>query len=304
MTTLEEQKIDMQEHSALSTSILEKIEKENVAPVPKWQFLLSEYAIWGAWAFSVLVGAVAFSVMLFVLMHSGFAVYEATHQDVLHFLMEVMPYLWILVFVAMGVLAHHNLKHTKRGYRYTLWQMLLSSILFSLIGGVVLHILGIGYLIDTQAGRSIPLYPGLEKMEARLWQSPKQGRLVGTLQSLDATGTSALFKDTEGVVWKLNTQELSPIDMLNLESGEKVRLLGLISETSDEEFHGCAVFPPVLQIESFGDIQKDRALFLERMNKHHMKALEELMASGTIPGVRALCANHNTVIRIQKSFAH
>jgi hypothetical protein len=305
MTSSENQNNNIQAHTTLSSSVLNRITQENVEQVPRWQFLLSEYTIWIVWGASVLVGAVAFSVMLFVLMHSGFAFVEATHRDTLHFLIEVMPYLWILVFIAMGMFAQYNLRNTKHGYRYTLWQILLSSILFSLIGGIVLHMLGIGYLVDTQAGRNFAFYPALEKMETRIWQAPQSGRLVGRYQVGSEIDSSVIFKDVEGESWTLNTLELNPIDMHNLYSGDKVRVLGIVSSTTKDHFHGCAVFPWAASVKvGFGELRKDREAFLMRMSEHHKKVMENNFENALIKApTSSLCASHNAVIRLQKNFA-
>lgn len=306
MTSSENQNNNLQAHTPLSSSVLDRISREHVTQVPRWQFLLSEYTIWVVWAASILVGAVAFSVMLFVLMHSGFAFVEATHSDTLHFLIEVMPYLWILVFIGTGLIAQYYLRNTKHGYKFTLWQILLSSILFSLIGGVALHVLGVGYLVDTQVGRSFAFYPALEKMETRIWQAPQSGRLVGKYQAGSEIDSSVMFKDVEGGFWTLSTLELNPIDMHNLYSGDKVRVLGIVSSTTKDHFHGCAVFPwsAVPAQVGFGELRKDREAFLMRMSEHHKKIIENNFENAQEKtSTPSLCASHNAVIRLQKNFA-
>lgn len=303
MTTEKDQ--NTQAHSTLSAIVQNRIETEKVAQVPRWQFMMSEYGIWIVWALSVLIGAVAFSVMLFVFMHAGLAFYEATHDDAAHFFIEILPYIWVIVFVLMGFFAQYNLRNTKRGYRYTVWQVLLSSLFFSFIGGAILHMLGVGYFVDMQAGKNIPIYPGLERMETKIWQAPKQGRLIGSYEDGSETKDAVTFKDAEGASWKLITWELSPIDMHNLFSEDTVRVLGIVSSTSDDTFHGCAIFPWGFDIKnSFGEIRKDRQAFIEKMNAHHQRRMEELMASGTEGRLhKAVCADHSAVIRIQKGVA-
>lgn len=195
---------EIQEKTSLSAAVLDRIEHERVSQVPRWQFLLTEYGVWILWGLSVLFGAIAFSVMLLYLLHAGFAFREATHDTAFGFFMDMLPYLWITVFILMAILAQHNLRHTKRGYRYPVWQILLCSILTSFMGGAVLHYVGLNYAVDAQAGKSIPMYTALEKMETRIWQQPEQGRLVGFFVKGASTDRAVMFTDVAGVQWILN----------------------------------------------------------------------------------------------------
>lgn len=296
-----EQNTEVALHTKMSMAVLDRINTEKVGLSPRWQFILSEYGIWILWVLSVLFGAVAFSVMLFVFMHAGFAFHEATHTTVIDFYVEVLPYLWIIVFILMAVLAHFYLRHTKYGYKYTLSEIVGSSLLFSFIGGIALHVVGVGYFVDVQTGRNIPSYPTVERMETKLWQAPQQGRMIGSLQRGAERGAPALFTDSNGAQWTLSTTELNPMDLDLLYSGEPVRLLGVVSTTSASYFHGCGVFPwGFTKRGSFEEMKKERTAFIEKMNEHHGKVARMRTASGT--PVVSVCASHTTVIRLSPYF--
>ncbi|RMD50667.1 hypothetical protein D6827_03615, partial [Candidatus Parcubacteria bacterium] len=56
--------------SKLADKILEKIETDNIEPVPVWAFKLRNWFFWGLWILSVVFGAVAISIILYVFLHA------------------------------------------------------------------------------------------------------------------------------------------------------------------------------------------------------------------------------------------
>ncbi len=260
----------------LSLTVLERIEKERLEPVPRWLIMCGEYAIWGLWGTSVLFGAVAISVMLYVSMHAGFAMYEATHDTRLSFFVDVLPFLWILVFIVMALIAYFNLRKTKKGYKYPFWQIVLSSLVCSVVGGGILHAGGIGYLIDTQIGKDMPMFPSLARTEEGMWQSPSKGRILGNVTSETEDAKELIFTDMDGDKWIFNISELMSRDIVLLQSGKRVRVIGVVSSTSEMYFHGCAVFPwmfdaPVM----YQNLAKERRGFEEHVEQHIKRFIDK-----------------------------
>lgn len=292
--------------SPLASSVLSRIENEKVLPCSKWRFRAVEYGIWLFWALTVALGALSVAVMFFVSSHARFALFEATHHTTTDFVLETLPFLWMFVFGVMAVLAYINFRHTKRGYRYQVHHILLSSILFSVIGGVVLHIFGVGGYIDGQFGKSMPTYSSMEKLETRLWQDPADGRLVGTFMTMDETDTLYIFTDKEGAEWHIETAELRKRDKDLLSSGKLVRVLGTTTDALRQRFYACGVFPWMYEKGvSVAVMKEDRANFLERMYEH-MEAKEEIAAleeetygeNGPMPFKKGKCAELAAVRRM------
>jgi hypothetical protein len=289
---------EKKEYGGLSESVLEKIETEHVDQVPRWQFMLSEYVIWVLWALSVCIGAVAFSLIIFFMIHAGLAPFEATHDDLFRFFLEVMPYAWVIVFALMALLAHYNLRHTKRGYRFAVWQVLASSIVVSFFGGVALHASGVGFHVDHLIGERMPALPSFHMIETRMWQHPQEGRMIGTFKEMTERPNVVLFRDFEGENWELDTEELNPLDLETLMEGTKVRVVGLISTSSHRAFYGCGVFPFSTDRNlSFRELKAERERFIKRMEAHHQYVIDELIKEG-IPR-ESRCATHRAVIRIK-----
>jgi len=168
-------KINTPEATGMCDRIMSRIDEEAILPCPRWQFMCIHSGVWCLWAVSVIAGAIAVAVMFYVGNHARFELYEATHETPLSFFVEVLPYLWVGVFILMAAFAYYNLRHTKHGYKYPFTHIILSSIIFSVAGGVVLQLFGVGYLIDTSLSHGMPTDPSFGRMERKMWQSPAEG---------------------------------------------------------------------------------------------------------------------------------
>lgn len=259
-----------QSQKPLKDTLLERIESEKVCPRPKLFFQGREIAVWVSWLLSVVVGALAIAVTLFVVEHGQYAFYEASHENFLMFIIEALPYLWLVTFVVMVYVAVYNIRHTKRGYRYPLWAIMVSSVVLSFIGGFVLQLLGFGYEIDEQFGKYAVFYTSQGKFEQRLWQDPDDGRLVGVQTYLTLVPTSTIiFKDIEGQGWVMNISELQVSDAELLASQQMVRLLGKPINEDLHLFHVCGVFPWIQEREvSTEELSEQRKGFLDRIKRH------------------------------------
>lgn len=230
----------------LKLKILNRIECDALCPKSRLLFQSRECVVWGLWLLTVVVGAVAVSVSFFVLLHHTYSLYEVTHRTFWSFFIETLPFLWLSVFLAMVIFAVYNLRHTKHGYRYPLWQILGSSLVLSLVGGVFLHLLGAGFVLDKQIGSLTRYYESEAKREQKIWQQPREGRLLGQKEITrggDNNSHILTFTDQESVLWLTNISELDYEEVLLLESGHQVRLLGEVITISPPYFHACAVLP-------------------------------------------------------------
>ena len=225
-------------------SVMNRIEGEGICPRPKSYFTRHEALVWGLWMLSIVIGALAVAIMFFAFVHHQFALYEATHESFGTFLIDALPYLWISAFALMAVVAVYNLRHTKHGYRYPIWQIVVSSLVLSVAGGTALHFLGFGYVVDHALGQEMSRYPSQEKLEARLWQSPDDGRLLGRVtKQMQPPSMLTTFTDVNGLKWMLDTRELSESERELLFSEKNVKLVGVISNYDAFVFHTCGAFP-------------------------------------------------------------
>jgi hypothetical protein len=256
-----------QKNKPLKDTLLERIESEDVRPRSKLFFRSRECLVWTLWLLSIVVGALAVAVSLFVVSHSQYALYEATHENLFTYLVEVLPFLWMVTFGLMVYVGIYNLRHTKQGYKYPMWFILASSVVLSFAGGSALQMFGLGHSIDYVLGDNMGVYMSQEKMEQKMWQNPEAGRLVGkqVFSTLSPTST-IVFEDMVGQRWILSIQDLPATDITMLASGKNVRIIGEAMNQEFMIFHACGTFSWMPdKIMTSKEMHKEKREFLERM---------------------------------------
>jgi hypothetical protein len=269
---MEEQKTS--ETSSCKGSVMSRIECGELCPRSKTFFKTRECIVWALWLVSVVVGALAVAVTLFVVAHRQYALYEVTHDNFYTFMVEVLPFVWVIVFGLMIVVGVYNLRHTKRGYRYPMWQIIGSSMVLSLAGGAGLHFIGVGYMADHMLGERMGMYNSQEKIEKRMWQNPEEGRLVGIPQApLLPPATTSAFTDVNGMIWMIDVADLSEMERELLNEMKPVRLIGFIQPESKNHFHPCGAFPWLLDKPmSRHDLHAAREAFESKVQGYGEKA--------------------------------
>ena len=249
----------------LKLCVFSRIKDEGITPKQKWRFLCEESGIWTLFLLALLIGSGAVAATIFSQLHVGWEYYEATHDNTLTFLVETLPHLWLLVLGGMVWFGYYQLRHTKKGYRYPLWGIVVVSIAGSVVGGVVLHSFGYGHVVDHKLGKYIPTHKSALFMQEALWQNPAEGRLYGTLSFGTTTYT---LTDKENKTWQLVVGTASPHDQTLLRVGESVRVLGYASSSDDSYFHICHVVPaPPEEEQSFTEFRERRDQYRSRMLK-------------------------------------
>lgn len=294
---------------SLKNTLLERIEKDNVCPRSSWFYRTREILFWSLWILSIVIGALAFAVTLFVVLRRQYTLYEATHTNFFTFFVDSLPYLWIVVFGLMAYVAVHNIRHTKKGYKYPLWMILASSVVLSFAGGAAMQMFGLGYAIDHKLGDYMAMYSSQEKIENKLWQAPDRGRLIGqqVFTTVSPT-TTIIFEDKDGQRWRMEIDELHAQDIALLADGRLVRVIGTRPDESLPNFHACGVFPWMLDREvTYQQMSAEKRAFIERAyNQIHqaeerLKLLETETYASSSPKTMAVCAELASMKRIGRS---
>ena len=238
--------METENQNQLKDSVLNRLVSDNICPTSKTWFVSYDILAWTLWLTATLVGALAVSVSLFVLSYHQYAFYELTHDNLYTFLEDVLPIIWFSILVVMILFSVYYFRHTKRGYRYAPWRILGSSLALSLVGGLALHTIGVGFSVDRWLGGMVSGYESQEKMEQRLWQDPDSGRLIGEFIGVDTVFPyNAIFLDIDGVEWRINTDDLHKDEVLELESGKAVRVFGQVLSKNPTYLHTCGVIPHI-----------------------------------------------------------
>lgn len=187
----------------LSNKVLDTIKEKHVTPAPRWQFMAKNYAMWTAFAISVALGSISFGVIADRVARNDWDIYLYLDKSFLGFLLIALPYIWIVSLLAFALLAYYNCRHTKCGYRFAPYVVIIASVGSSLIIGEILYVSGAGHYIDCTLSHSMPFYKDARIKERRtLWMNPEKGLLMGEVTDIGDDGM-LMLRDANGVTWQI-----------------------------------------------------------------------------------------------------
>lgn len=214
--------------STLGLDVLKLIKSKKIKPEPKWIFALKNYFVWFVSALSIVIGSLAFSVIIYMLKNSDWDIYENINGSLFKFVLVTLPYFWIAFLVFFVFIADYNLKHTKSGYKYQVYFFTAVSVGISIFLGLFMHNFGVGRIIDDAFAERIPIYKStINKMHKRgmMWNRPSEGFLSGVIISVDDE-KNIRIRDMHNFVWNIYREDTYAEKEIRLALNTGVRLFG------------------------------------------------------------------------------
>lgn len=208
----------------LSQNIVDKIKEKDVKPKPKWEFLLKGYLVWFAFGLTVISGALAVSVAIFHFDATDWQIRQQLGKSGFEFFLTHLPYIWIIAFAIFIILADYNLRHTEKGYKYSLATIIITSLASSIILGSVFYFTGTGKALDNALLKHIPPYQQLSyNPRLKIWSQPEKGLLAGEISKIKDESTILLI-DFQNQEWEVLM--LPKIPPNKLHKGMLVKTIG------------------------------------------------------------------------------
>ncbi len=256
--------------------MLEKIKNKKIKPKPKWEFLLRDYLIWIAASLFLLIGSLAFSVVIFLIKNNDWEIYEQINDSLLKFILLTLPYFWLIFLALFVFLAYYNFKHTKQGYHYKVLVVVFASILVSLFLGLIFYNFGVGRAVDRALSNRIPFYSNFINRQRMIWEKPEEGRLSGVILSVHHEKDFEI-KSLDGDVWNVSGEEMIILpDRELIKTGSKVKIIG--QKKDENNFEAFLVVPFVPDKKSL----KGR-LEIRKQIKEHPEIFKQLKGSPEFP---------------------
>lgn len=232
----------------LADKVIGLIDQEQMTPRPRWQFVLKEKALWFAAVLALILAAAASGVTVFAFANSGFEFYRVTHSGLLPFLADALPLMWMAIFIAALFIAYENVRHTGRGYRYSFVLLIVGGVVIAMAGGAAVYISGLGGDVDERFGLHIPLHRPTVEQQKALWNQPEQGLLAGEIVEISKDFSLVTIKSFDGVIWKVNGEDLRIRDCQALIQSKEIRFVGLPVKRTEANgetsvFHACFAIP-------------------------------------------------------------
>ncbi len=226
--------------SEITEAVLLRIDREQIAPRPRWHFVLREGVVWSCGALSVGIGAVAVAATLFEIRFAWWDMYLATHESFLEFSLDALPFVWLVCIVLFASVTYASIRYTKKGYRYPVYILLVGSVVLSGVSGAVLYGVGLGEFFDEEVGYFVPMHRSLMDRERVRWLKLDQGRLAGIVREVPISEGSLWLEGPDGVPYEININDFSQPDRTLLRTGEHVRVIG-VPATDTQALHGCII---------------------------------------------------------------
>jgi uncharacterized membrane protein len=208
--------------------LLERINKEGIKPTPKWVFTLRKGMIWGAFGLSILFGAVAFSVILYAIQQSDFAISNQLGRSGLAMVLAIMPIVWLLGILVFTGLSIYSIKNSKRGYKLEWLKVLNLTLLASIVLGTLLFLWGGAQNLEETFGHQFKGYESIKERKIEMWNQPDEGYLAGKITF--SAGDELRLESYSGQEWKIKYEQAFIAPILQLVKDEEVKIIGSIAE--------------------------------------------------------------------------
>lgn len=157
-------------------TIRETIEKENIKPIPKWVFWGKNISFFCIFIFSVLLGALALSIVFYYIFEGGF---ESLHPRFINIVSSI-PLFWVLSFIGFGIFSFFGMKHIPKGYKVSFLSFIGINIFLTIVFGSIFYILNIPESIEKYSSH-IPFHRQLDERIDGFWMNPREGRIAGEI---------------------------------------------------------------------------------------------------------------------------
>jgi len=211
----------------ITKETLQKIKRENVRPRPKSYFLVRRSVVWIIFGLSTLFGSVASGIAIFQIKHAEWDLYRHFSHSLLRFVLLMLPYVWLIFLIGFSFFAYYAYRHTERGYRYSVVWVVVQNVFLAIILGWLLYASGLSENLETVFQAKVPIYRRLQAHKQKVWMSPRQGLLAGTITKIISQQKIQLL-DLQQNYWVIDIADTLWRGHLRPVKGLKIKIVGKI----------------------------------------------------------------------------
>jgi len=205
---------------------IEKIEKQHIAPEPRWKYLMKKYGLWLLFATVLILAALSFSIIFDNAKNLDWDLYRFTHQGRFSYFLSILPYFWIIPIAIFLAAAFFEIRKTETGYRYSWPKILLITAGGIAVFGSFALFFGFGGRLNSKLTEKIPFYRQhmLVTKESQ-WMRPAKGFLAGTI--ILAAKNKLEIKDLNDKRWDISLDEKTLIKpSANISQNKMIKIIG------------------------------------------------------------------------------
>ncbi|OIO19820.1 MAG: hypothetical protein CO029_03540 [Candidatus Magasanikbacteria bacterium CG_4_9_14_0_2_um_filter_41_10] len=225
----------------IKQKILDTIKEKQLTPIPAWKFLTRTYGLWVLSSLLLILGSVGVATMVFIFTKNDWDIYNELHESKMIHIVSTLPYLWLAIFLLMLVLLYIDIRHTKRGYKYTSLPLFFAALGTSILLGFCLHVIGVGQKIDTLITQGVPGQAHIFNPRLKGLSHPEKGILTGRvaiIESMSSTTTRVYIENPllEGT-WIVIVKPTTILPPTGIHLQDRIRALGEEMEDNEIEEH-------------------------------------------------------------------
>ena len=223
----------------LSSKILEKIKREKMTPKPRWYFALMHTLLGTAILSSVMIGGIAVAIVIRDLTLTDWELARQFAGGYTRSFIMLIPYIW-LIFIGLTILIADSLyKHTKKGHRIRLWQLIAISITLSVIFGILFFFAKADQPIEESLNKNFQPYAAWKNKRDQVFVAPEKGVIAGKLVKREESEREEWkIIDFKGKEWTVDINNTADFE---LQKGMSVVIKG--ERTNGEHFKAEGIKP-------------------------------------------------------------
>jgi hypothetical protein len=222
-----------------SESIIEKIIKEDIKPIPGWQFKGRNIALFIIYGFFLFVGAISFSIILFTIQQSDFLLLEHIGHSGIEFLLVIFPFFWLITLVIILIGSFYAIYNSKKGYKFSFSNLVYFNLGCSFLIGTLFFISGGSVWFEKTFSTGSGLYTSIESQKKDFWLKPDEGSLAGEIISIN--DTSIYLVDFKNNKWEIDFESAFVAPSVSLAITEKIKIIG--KRTGKNSFVAQRIMP-------------------------------------------------------------
>jgi len=215
-----------------------------MTPIPAWRFWIQGSGLWVLSGLLLILGAFGVASILYIVTKNDWDIFSEIHESKFTHIISTLPYLWLCLFAIMLVLLYIDIKHTKHGYRYTAFVVVIGVVGASIAFGIGLHLMGFGQKIDSIIATKDPQHAHLFNPRLQALSRPDKGILTGRVTIIEFTApTGKIYVENPilGGRWIIIIQPTTILPDDGIRINDRIRALG--EDIGDQQFLAHIILP-------------------------------------------------------------
>ncbi|HPQ21063.1 MAG TPA: hypothetical protein PK147_04385 [Saprospiraceae bacterium] len=213
--------------------IIEKIKNEDIEPTPKWYFKLRKGYWLVLFLFFILIGSIAFSIILFAIREVDFNLLTHMGHSTGELILALVPLIWIVLLVLFLSGSLYAIYHTDKGYKFRFIELIAANVSLSVLIGTFIFLVGGAQWLETSFALKTEFYESIESRKEKIWHNPDAGSIVGVIKEVDEN--RIIISDIDDQEWSVNIDKAIIPRSVFLEIGEKIKIEGTVISKQDIE---------------------------------------------------------------------